>query len=163
MLEYAVVTAAVIVLAIASYTDMKKRIIPNWLVYPAIVAGIAMNAAEGTVVGDATIVVSGAVGAAMLFGFGYIMWWAGILGGGDVRLFAALGAILPNIGNPPIFQFLVSPILVICVGGVLSSMYAIRNKSPDDEFSLSKFKERSPTAPFMLIGLLTILSIIFVF
>lgn len=163
MLEYIIVLATVVVLSIASYTDIKKRTIPNWLVYPAIAVGVSTNAVEGLIARDLTIMVSGAVGAGMLFGFGYIMWYVGLLGGGDVRLFAALGALLPNIGSPPMFQFMVSPVLVICVGGVLSSAYAVSSKYEGDEFTLSKFKNRSPTAPFMLIGLLTILSLIYLF
>lgn len=41
------------------------------------------------------ITVFGAAGAALAFGIGYVMWLTGGWAGGDVKLFTALGALLP--------------------------------------------------------------------
>ena len=44
--------------------------------------------------------VSGALGAAIAFAIGYAMWFTGGWAGGDVKLFTALGALLPFYTAP---------------------------------------------------------------
>lgn len=41
------------------------------------------------------VTIFGAAGAALAFGIGYVMWLTGGWAGGDVKLFTALGALLP--------------------------------------------------------------------
>jgi hypothetical protein len=49
---------------------------------------------------DLWTAVSGAVGATISFVIGYAMWLAGGWAGGDVKLFTALGALLPRFSPP---------------------------------------------------------------
>jgi len=46
------------------------------------------------------ITIFGAVGATIAFGIGYVMWLTGGWAGGDVKLFTALGALLPFFTSP---------------------------------------------------------------
>ena len=46
------------------------------------------------------IIISGVVGAAIAFAIGYAMWLTGGWAGGDVKLFTALGALLPFYTSP---------------------------------------------------------------
>jgi len=46
------------------------------------------------------ITIFGAVGAALAFAIGYVMWLTGGWAGGDVKLFTALGALLPFYTSP---------------------------------------------------------------
>lgn len=77
-----------IVVLIATATDLRSRRIPNWLVLPFLIAGFAVSSwingwhglarsAEGMVLGFAV--------------FGLFFWFGG-MGAGDVKLAAAIGA-----------------------------------------------------------------------
>ena len=81
---------------IAFYTDMRWRIIPNKLNYPLIATGIIFYLLLGIYLVDLWTAISGAVGAAISFAIGYAMWLSGGWAGGDVKLFTALGALLPR-------------------------------------------------------------------
>ncbi len=95
--EFIPAALAIAAACIAMYTDLfKGRIIPNRLTYPMIGAGIAFYPLLGLYRGDLWIAVSGALGAAVAFAIGYAMWLTGGWAGGDVKLFTALGALLPR-------------------------------------------------------------------
>ena len=76
-------------IAAAFYTDVTRMIIPNILTIPAILAGLFAHAASLGFNGFLFSL------AGMLTGFGVtiLLYWIGGLGGGDVKLFAAVGAL----------------------------------------------------------------------
>ncbi len=80
---------------IANYTDLRERIIPNKLTYSMIVVGIAIHLIYGIINLDFTVAIRGFIGAGLAFGIGYGMYLIGGWAGGDVKLFAGLGALLP--------------------------------------------------------------------
>lgn len=82
--------------SVAIYTDLKDRIIPNKLTYPLIVLGIAFYLGLGVYRSDFYLALFGVVGATLGFGIGYAMYLMGGWAGGDVKLFTALGALLPT-------------------------------------------------------------------
>lgn len=91
---------ALAAVCIANYTDLQKRIIPNQLTFPLIGVGIAFWALLGVWHWDLWMTFSGALGAAIAFMIGYAMWLTGGWAGGDVKLFTALGALLPFYTAP---------------------------------------------------------------
>jgi prepilin peptidase CpaA len=95
--------------AVASYTDLRRLTIPKVLTLSTLALGVVMNLVRGAGLGadGHTVWVLGAHGAAVgaldgllfaLAGFGtgfalfFVMWLLGTCGGGDLKLFAALGA-----------------------------------------------------------------------
>ena len=91
---------ALVAVCIANYTDLRKRIIPNRLTFPLIGAGIVFYVLLGIWRWDLWTTISGALGAAIAFAIGYVMWLMGGWAGGDVKLFTALGALLPFYPAP---------------------------------------------------------------
>lgn len=79
----------IVVAVIAFATDIEHRIIPNALTFPAVAAGLLLSLAAGRFIGAllGTLICGGAF---MLIG----LLGAGKLGGGDVKLAAAIGAML---------------------------------------------------------------------
>src|SRR5947209_11249935 len=75
---------------VAAYTDLRSRRIPNWLTLSAAVIGLGLNLALGGAAGGLTAVLGLGLGLAMLLPF-YLLR---AVGAGDVKLLAALGALL---------------------------------------------------------------------
>ncbi len=83
-------TACFVAALLAACTDFRTRTIPNWLTLPlpsfAIAAHSVMFGFEGAALS--------AAGALMCFIPTYFLFVRGALGGGDVKLFLGLGALL---------------------------------------------------------------------
>lgn len=89
-------------LAVALYTDATRGKVYNWCTFPAIVAGLLINLVAGALdpeQGNALVDIlgtplissmAGLLLALGLFGFAYLFH---MLGGGDVKLMCAVGAI----------------------------------------------------------------------
>ena len=94
-----VLTLAVATAAVAAFTDLRRGEIPNWLTLGAFSAGvIASGVVAAQVTGSPR-----AVGLAVLAAFAgslacailpFLLWRSGVMGGGDVKLFIALGALV---------------------------------------------------------------------
>jgi Flp pilus assembly protein protease CpaA len=99
VLSTVLIAVAVAGSAVAVCTDLRWRIIPNWLTYPLIAFGILAHFIAGVLRSDYWEAASGAAGAALAFVIGYALWAVGGWAGGDVKLFTAYGAIFP-LGPP---------------------------------------------------------------
>lgn len=104
----------VIVLAVATFTDMRSRRIPNWLVLPFLVVGIVVSAWFHGWHGIGQSLMGLGMGA-LIFG---ILAWMGGMGMGDVKLCAAIGAwIWPS-------QLLLALVIIGMVGGIMAVGWA---------------------------------------
>lgn len=156
----------VIVLAVATFTDLRSRRIPNWLVLPFLVAGIAVS---GWLHGWSGIGHSfaGIALGALLFG---ILSWMGGMGMGDVKLCAAIGAWIGprQLITALVLTGIVGGIMALCwaaAGGFLGELFRgtgdlvfglrKRGLKPDSELNLSNPQARKmPYAPAIAIGTL---------
>ncbi|MEI7024306.1 A24 family peptidase [Paenibacillus sp. y28] len=77
------------VVGAAFVTDMKARIIPNMLTVSGMLTGLIYHTLADGWIGIAY----SAVGLAAGFGIMLVLYLLGGIGGGDVKLFAAIGAI----------------------------------------------------------------------
>ena len=155
-----------IVLAVATFTDLRSRRIPNWLVFPFLLAGIVVSA---WLQGWHGIGQSFAgLGLGLLI-YGSLFWMGG-MGAGDVKLCAAIGAW---IGPSQLFLALViagmaGGIMVLCwaaFGGFLKELFTgagdlvfgwkERGTLRDPELALTNpMKRKMPYAPAIAIGTL---------
>ena len=79
----------VLVLLVASWTDVRSRRIPNWLTVGGMIAGLAVRAWLGP-----GPMVSGLLGVALAAVLALPFFAAGALGGGDAKLLMAVGAFM---------------------------------------------------------------------
>ncbi len=117
---------------IANYTDLKERIIPNKLTFPMIIAGIALYLGYGIYQQNFLLAVTGGIGAGVTFGIGYLMWIIGGWAGGDVKLYAALGALLGGYNAPYMsapYPFILTILLngIICLAPVLIGYVIVKS------------------------------------
>jgi prepilin peptidase CpaA len=121
---------AIVLAAVAAVFDWRTRRIPNWLTYGAIglaVPGHALLAGIGH--GTALQILSAAgmssLGAVLCGLLPAFFWLRGMCGGGDVKLFAALGALLePFLGfEAQLYSYYVAaffvPVILIYKGTFL--------------------------------------------
>jgi prepilin peptidase CpaA len=102
------------VLTIATFTDLRSRRIPNWLVLPFLLAGIVVSGALHGWSGIGHSLAGMALGG-LLFG---VLSWMGGMGMGDVKLCAAIGAWI----GPA--QLLVALVVTGVAGGVMALCWA---------------------------------------
>jgi prepilin peptidase CpaA len=156
----------VIVLAVATFTDLRSRRIPNWLVLPFLVLGISVSAWLHGWHGLGQSFEGLGLGL-LIYGF---LFWMGGMGAGDVKLCAAIGAW---IGPDQLFIALVitgltGGVMVLCwaaFGGFLKELFTgtsnlvfgIKDRGTlhDPELVISNPRKRKiPYAPAIAIGTL---------
>jgi prepilin peptidase CpaA len=101
---------------VITYYDVRYRRIPNAFVLATLAAGIAMNAIFAGFPG----VVASVAGCALAFVLMFMLHVFGAMGAGDVKLFAAIGAVTGAALVLPTF------IVVILTGGLLAFVSVIR-------------------------------------
>jgi prepilin peptidase CpaA len=114
------VTNLILLLPLAgliSYYDVRYRRIPNVFVLVALLSGLAANALLGGWSG----VGASLAGCAAGFGLMLILHIFGALGAGDVKLFAAVGAVIGLHMVLPAF------LIVLLTGGVLAVLMMFRS------------------------------------
>ena len=99
---------AILACIYASYSDLKRGIIPNKLTFPLIVVGLVLDGIYAVMTGDYWLIVSAGIITLVIFILGYLFWKMGAWAGGDVKLFTALAALLciyPPLINYQIFNY----------------------------------------------------------
>lgn len=96
------------ILAFACYGEIRERRIPNWLTLGAIALGVGAAAIEGG--GDG--LVDSLIGLAVAGGLFLPFCLLGVVGGGDMKLMAAVGAI---VGWPMVLRVVCNT----CIAGGL--------------------------------------------
>lgn len=108
----------VLVLA-ATATDLRHRRIPNKLTVPAILLGILVQTGFGGLAGGASSLAATGIAIGLLA----VPFALGWLGGGDVKLFAAIGAM-----KGPEFLF-ATCVLTALFGGLFAAVSLFRARS----------------------------------
>jgi prepilin peptidase CpaA len=118
---------------IACYTDVRRMIVPKWLTVPALGLGVVFNVIRGAWLG--ALVERGAGWGALdgllfsLKGFGigfglfFFMWVCGVCRGGDVKLFAALGAWLGFTLSIVVLMGTVATVIVFLIARLLWRLF----------------------------------------
>ncbi|MBI4358327.1 MAG: prepilin peptidase [Candidatus Omnitrophica bacterium] len=127
MAQMALVISGIV---IAIVTDWRMRKIPNWLTFSLVVLGFGLNIFEGGIAGFEKSSLGFGVGILLLL----LPFHSGGVGGGDVKLLAAIGSFL---GPVLIFKvFLASAIF----GGLFALVFALKRKKLGQIWSHIKAK-----------------------
>ena len=107
-MESAIMVLLMVVLVTAMWTDLRSSRIPNWLTFPAM--GLALLAHAWLTGLPGTLFSLGGLGTGL--GLFLLIHFSGNIGAGDVKLMAAVGAMV----GP--YEALLSGILALVVGGL---------------------------------------------
>jgi len=114
-----------VVLGIATFTDLRSRRIPNWLVLPFLLAGVGVSVWLQGWHGLGQSLAGVGLGA-VAFG---LLCWLGGMGMGDVKLCAAIGAwIGPS-------QLIIALVITGLAGGAMAVCWAAWRGSLGTMFS----------------------------
>jgi len=108
MMETVMVIVLTLVVATAIWTDLQSGLIPNWLTFPVMGLALFAHAWFGGIPG----ILFSMAGLGTGLGLFILLYVAGGMGAGDVKLMAAIGAIVGAYGA------LVSGMLAILAGGI---------------------------------------------
>jgi prepilin peptidase CpaA len=100
-----------------TYYDVRYRRIPNPFVFATLASGVAINVIFGGLSG----LYDSLGGCALAFGLMFMLHVFGAMGAGDVKLFAAIGAVTGAHLVLPTF------LVVVLTGGVLAMVSIIRS------------------------------------
>lgn len=103
------------VLAIATFTDVRSRRIPNWLVLPFLLIGVVVSGWMRGWHGVGQSLMGIGLGALVL---GFFCWMGG-MGMGDMKLCAAVGAWI----GPA--QLMVALVVMAMAGGIMALGWAL--------------------------------------
>ncbi|HUA60895.1 MAG TPA: A24 family peptidase [Verrucomicrobiae bacterium] len=109
------IQAAAILGVCSAVADVRRRSIPNWLTASGVVAGLAGNSVAAGWLGLALATAGAAVGFVLLLP----LQMKGTMGGGDVKLMAAFGALLGPAG------ILLTGLLAAVAGGVWTALWLV--------------------------------------
>ncbi len=87
-----IITAVLLSLLIASFTDLKTREIPDWISYGLIFFVLCTRLLQSLLTKEYTYFTSSLLTFAVFFGFGSLLYYTRQWGGGDAKLLAGLGA-----------------------------------------------------------------------
>jgi Flp pilus assembly protein protease CpaA len=134
-----------IALAIASYTDIKKREVPDWLSFSFIAASLAYALSRSVVDWSLIPITNSILGLAIFWIIANILYYGRLFAGGDAKLLAGIGAALGiNL------SFLINTLII---GGLYGLVYSlvlalIHIKTVKAEFGKVKIKK----IPFILLA-----------
>ena len=115
-----------ITVAIATYTDIRWRIIPNKLTMPAILIGLILHTIHAGWSGFILSLLGLTVGGGLLL----ILHFAGGMGAGDVKLMGAIGALT----GP---ATVMSALLLSCLfGGLYAFVKIVIDKSRNKPYTI---------------------------
>lgn len=114
-----------------SVLDFRNRKIPNWMTVILLVSGVILNTIMLGFHGLLLSILGMTIGATNL-----ILWWLGMLGAGDVKLYMAIGSCLGWK------NWITAFILSIWIGGIASAIIMLirRNCKERMTYLLNYFK-----------------------
>jgi prepilin peptidase CpaA len=111
----------ILVLA-AAVCDVRYRRIPNWLTLSGVVLGLGLNAFLSQSLEGRGMFKSSLIGMGVAFGVYFVFYAMRAMGAGDVKLMAAVGAV---VGWPNWFSIFV---LTAIIGGIMALILIVTKK-----------------------------------
>lgn len=108
-------------LVVAAATDVRERKVYNWLTWPAIALGLALGYGQGGVGAspfEGHSLLSHLAGLSLGFGLMMVVWWGRAVGGGEVKLAGAVGALAG-------FPFIIPALFWSSVVGALMGIWTL--------------------------------------
>jgi len=155
---------ALVWIVFATFQDLKKREIANWLNFSLIIFALGFRFFYSLFSENFNFFLQGIIGLAVFLILGNLFYYSRIFAGGDAKLMIALGPVIPFSGNllANIKIFGLFLVLFFFVGALYGLIYsgvlAIRNKGKFKREFITQFKKNKKIFGFfMLVALIFII------
>lgn len=135
-MQILVLILGVFIFAVVAYGDIRTRRIPNELV----VAILALAAFRIALARDPSAALYTLAASVALFAATFLLFWRGLLGGGDVKLLVATGFL---IGYHDLFQFL----FVMSICGALVALAVVAHNRLGGAAAAGALEHQEPPEP----------------
>jgi prepilin peptidase CpaA len=135
-LQILVLILGICIFAVVAYGDIRTRRIPNELV----VAILALAAFRIALARDPSAALYTLAASVALFAATFLLFWRGLLGGGDVKLLVATGFL---IGYHDLFQFL----FVMSICGALVALAVVAHNRLGGAAAAGALEHQEPPEP----------------
>lgn len=135
-MQILVLILGVCIFAVVAYGDIRTRRIPNELV----VAILTLAAFRIALAGDPSAALYTLAASVALFAATFLLFWRGLLGGGDVKLLVATGFL---IGYHDLFQFL----FVMSICGALVALAVVAHNRLGGAAAAAALEDQEPPEP----------------
>ena len=135
MVHTAVLSTSIVILAIIAYDDVRTRRIPNMLAFSIAALGLVRMIYDL----DLMAAIHTIEASAVVFAAAFVLFWRGMLGGGDTKLIAATALL---IGNHDLVDFLF--LMSVC-GGALALAILARDELRLQHWYCSRSVRATPT------------------
>lgn len=126
MWNYIYVALTLFSLLFLSYVDIKERKAPPQVTYGLLTTGLILHGIQSILQHSFEPIIYSMAGASSMFLLAYAIYKVGGWAGGDVKLFAALGAILPFYGQLSQLTFpLPFPVLILAASSISVLPFAV--------------------------------------
>ncbi|MEO9171205.1 MAG: prepilin peptidase [Candidatus Baltobacteraceae bacterium] len=114
--------------SLAAYTDLSERKVPNWLTFSTLAIALIIAALRGLPAFEIALAM-----LVVALAFGVLLQSSGVLGGGDVKLLAAICVLVgfPNCVALVLYTALAGGILALISSGVQRRLRSLMRKTRD--------------------------------
>ena len=106
------ISVSVLFLLVASYLDLRTGEIPDWVSFSLIGISLLIAGVDSVISSDFNLILNSLVVGAAYFAFGYLSFWLGQWGGGDVKVLAGIGCSVGYLGSLGVFSGMYVPYFV---------------------------------------------------
>lgn len=162
--------ATFIILSIGTFTDFKKREVPDWLSYGSIIIGLGISLIISLTYMDFSYILYSILGGIIFTGIAFAMFYMGQWGGGDSKVLMGLGTLIGfNISQvstqilPDLIQLLFLIMFVGALYGLLWSFFLAGMNSKNFKKKFGKISKSYDLHKKVVLAISTLLVIIALF
>ncbi|MBU4267078.1 MAG: prepilin peptidase [Candidatus Altiarchaeales archaeon] len=106
------ISVSVLFLLVASYFDLKTGEIPDKVSFSLIGISLLVAGADSVMSSNFDLILNSLVVGIAYFAFGYLSFWLGQWGGGDVKILAGIGCSVGYLGSLGVFSGMYVPYFI---------------------------------------------------
>ncbi len=146
-------TIALVGSIIAAIIDLKTTEIPDRIPHSMIISGIVLWCIASIISHNYWPILKSLIVGSAFLAFGFLLYYFGQWGGGDAKLLAAIGFLLPDLKIPHLqFAFPISFLLnLFFIGAIYALIYAIVLAIKNEKIICIFFRQLKSIANFLII------------